>query len=152
MQTLINNNLQDLYEIDDSLWLEETIKILKEYRLNELDINNLIKELESLSRRDKAKVKSLLELVIIHLLLLQYWDTESERNKNHWQLEIDAFRRQLNYLMTKNLYNHLSENLEDMYAYAVKTVQKKTNYKLNNFPEFCCYTLDQLLDENCYSS
>ena len=75
MQTVTKNDLKKLYEIDDHLWLEETIKLLRENRLNGLDIENLIEELESLSRRDKAKVKSLLEQIIIHVLLLQYWQT-----------------------------------------------------------------------------
>ncbi|MCA2667666.1 MAG: DUF29 domain-containing protein, partial [Microcystis sp. M114S2] len=60
-----------LYEIDQQLWLEETIKLLKENRLDELDVIHLIEELESLSKRDKNRVSSLLEQVIRHLLLLQ---------------------------------------------------------------------------------
>ncbi|NCR78418.1 MAG: DUF29 domain-containing protein [Microcystis aeruginosa K13-06] len=50
-----------LYEIDQQLWLEETIKLLKENRLDELDVIHLIEELESLSKRDKNRVSSLLE-------------------------------------------------------------------------------------------
>ena len=68
-----NLSLKELYEIDDHLWLEETIKLLKANHLEELDLENLIEELENFGRRDKAKVASLLEQIIRHLLLLQYW-------------------------------------------------------------------------------
>ncbi|NCO76398.1 MAG: DUF29 domain-containing protein, partial [Cyanobacteria bacterium] len=34
--------LKELYEIDDHLWLEETIKLLKEKKFNQLDLENLI--------------------------------------------------------------------------------------------------------------
>ena len=38
----INNQLKSLYEQDEYLWLTETIKLLKENRLTELDVENLI--------------------------------------------------------------------------------------------------------------
>jgi len=47
------NQLQFLYEQDEHIWLTETIKLLKENRLAELDIQHLIEELEALSKRDK---------------------------------------------------------------------------------------------------
>ena len=53
-------NLKELYEIDDNLWLEETVKLLKEKKFTELDLENLIEELESLARRDKLAMASLL--------------------------------------------------------------------------------------------
>ncbi|GFE69656.1 hypothetical protein CFPU101_22660 [Chroococcus sp. FPU101] len=37
--------LKNLYEVDEHLWLEETIKLLKANRLDELDVENLIEEL-----------------------------------------------------------------------------------------------------------
>ena len=52
------NPLQFLYEQDEHLWLTETIKLLKENRLAELDIQHLIEELEALSKRDKNRVES----------------------------------------------------------------------------------------------
>jgi hypothetical protein len=93
-------NLPLLYEIDQYLWLEETTKFLKENRLDELDVIHLIEELESLSKRDKNRVSSLLEQVIRHLLLLHYWTTEAEINGNHWRAEIISFRTQLRKYLT----------------------------------------------------
>lgn len=60
MKTLTQNELKKLYEIDEYLWLEETIKILKENRLHDLDVNNLIEELASLAKRDKNPVSNFL--------------------------------------------------------------------------------------------
>ncbi len=142
------NKLKDLYEIDDSLWLEETIKLLKEKKFNELDLDNLIEELESLARRDKFAMSSLLEQIIRHLLLLEYWDSEYERNSNHWEAEIVAFRNQISDRMTTNFYNHLAQNLTSIYKKALKYVQKKS--RLTNLPLECPYTLEQLLDEDWF--
>ncbi len=143
-------NLKDLYEIDDNLWLEETIKLLKNRDFNLLDLDNLIEELESLSRRDKLAIRSLLEQIIRHLLLLQYWDSEFDRNSNHWSAEIIGFRTQVNDSMTGNFRNYLTEDLDKIYRNAAKYVSKKSG--LNIFPEQCPYTLEQLLNEDWFPS
>ncbi len=147
MQILTNNNLRELYEIDDNLWLEETVKLLKEKRFEDLDLENLIEELEALSRRDKAAVASLLEQIIRHLLLLEYWPAEYEYNGYHWRGEVINFRNQLKGRLTKNLENHSEDNLNQIYDNAVRYVKQKTKYSVN-FPENCPYSLAQLLDDD----
>jgi hypothetical protein len=142
----INTNLQALYEIDENLWLEETITLLKEKRFQDLDLNNLIEELEALGRRDKNAVASLLEQIIRHLLLLHYWTEENEINGNHWQTEIIGFRNQIERLLTNNLQNYLNSELEKIYRSSLKYVKQKTRFKID-FPESCPYTLEQILDE-----
>ncbi len=142
------SNLKELYEIDDYLWVEETIKRLKEKKFNELDLENLIEELEDLGRERKNKVESLLRQIIIHLLLLEYWSQEYQYNAAHWQAEITEFRFQINGILTKNLHNYLASKLELIYQNSVKYTQRKTN--LNTFPQKCTYTLEQLLDEDWF--
>ena len=149
IETLVKTDLRKLYEIDDHLWLEETIKLLQEKRFNELDLENLIEELKSLARRDKSKVASLTEQIIRHLLLLQYWTTEFGRNSNHWKTEIIGFRSQIKRDLTTNLSNYLRENLESIYQDALRFVKQKTEYSVE-FPDTCSYTLEQILDPNYF--
>ena len=136
-----------MYEQDYYLWLEETIKQLKTRQLANLDYDNLIEELEDLGNERKNAVKSLLEQVMRHLLLLEYWSEESERNFYHWQGEILGFRHQLEDKLTTNLRNYLAEEMTTIYKRALKQVKIKTKYKVD-FPEECPYSLEQLLDEN----
>jgi hypothetical protein len=140
-------NLQQLYETDDYLWLLATIDLLKQGRFDEVDLENLIEELEDLGSEKKNAVKSLLEQVIRHLLLLQFWTEESERNYYHWQSEILGFRYQLEDRLTTNLRNYLAEEMDNIYNRALKYVQIKTKFKVD-FPAECPYTLEQLLDIN----
>jgi hypothetical protein len=143
-----NLSLKNLYEVDEHLWLEQTIKLLKAKQLEDLDLENLIEELENLSRRDKAKVASLLEQVIRHLLLLQYWTEQAQDNAGHWQAEIRGFRNQLKRNLTTNLYQYLENELASIYEDALGYVIAKTEGKLDNLPQYCTYTLEQLLDIN----
>jgi len=149
--TSFENRLKSLYEQDEHLWLIETIKLLKENRLERLDIENLIEELEDLSKRDKNRVESFLRQIIIHLLLLQYWTTEYEYNYRHWQGEVATFRVQLNRSLTTNLKQYLLENMGDIYQDSVFIVTQKTGLSLQIFPSICPYSLEQLLDKNWLS-
>ena len=150
MKTFTQNQLKNLYEIDEHLWLEETIKILKENRLYDLNVENLIEELESLSKKDKNRVSSFLEQIIRHFLLLQYWTIEYERNKNHWRAEIISLRTQLKKYLTTNLHNYLADELNLIYQDALEYVQEKTGFSID-FPEECPYTLEQLLDKKWFN-
>jgi len=142
-------NLKELYEIDDYLWIQETVKLLKEKKFNELDLENLIEELEELSRRDKDTIYSYLELIICHLLYLEFWLTESEYNAHHWQGEIANFRNRLERRLTNNLRNFVEKDLEKIYQTSLRVAIRKTNNSYT-FPASCPYTLAQLLDHNWF--
>jgi Domain of unknown function DUF29 len=136
-------DLKQLYELDDFQWLEETIKLLKNHQFEELDLDNLIEELEDLGREKKNAVASLIEKIIRHLLLLEYW--EDEYNAVHWQGEIYTFRTQLKRRITNNLRNYLDSELNSIYKDALGFVKIKTQNSVN-FPPECPYSLNQLLD------
>lgn len=142
---IVLTNLQQLYETDDSQWLAETIELLKNHQFESLDVENLIEALEDLGSEKRNAVVSLLDQVIRHLLLLEYWKAESHYNASHWQYEIYNFRLQLQRRLTKTLYNYLASQLASIYPGSLKAVKIKTQESVN-FPNDCPYTLDQLLD------
>ena len=141
------NDLKQLYDIDDDEWLEQTINLLKNHQFQQLDLDNLIEELEDLGREKKNAVASLLEQIIRHLLLLQYWTTEAEYNAVHWQEEIYNFRTQLRRTITTNLRKYLEDELTSIYQDALGFVKIKTT-NLVTFPTECPYSLEQLLDRS----
>ncbi len=142
------DQLKTLYQKDESLWLIETIKRLRENRLEELDIEHLIEELEALGRSEKSAVKSLLLQIVIHLLLYHFWEQERARNGNHWMGEIIIFRVQLEDRLTTNLKNYLLEELDKIYDNARLIVQKKT--QLPHLPVNCPYSFTELLEKEWF--
>jgi hypothetical protein len=139
--------LKQLYELDDSQWLGETISLLRNHQFQQLDLEHLIEELEDLGKENKNAVASLLEQVIRHLLLLQYWTKETEYNTINWQEEIYNFRTQLRRKITANLRNYLEEELNYIYEDALGFVKIKTANTVI-FPSQCPYSLEQLLDRD----
>jgi hypothetical protein len=60
------------YDQDFNLWIEQTVALLKAGRFDELDVENLVDELESMSRRDRREILSRLDVLLMHLLKWQY--------------------------------------------------------------------------------
>ncbi|MGL5132088.1 MAG: DUF29 domain-containing protein, partial [Planktothrix sp.] len=104
---------------------------------------------EDLGREKKNAVVSLLEQIIRHLLLLQYWTRETEYNRVHPEEEIYSFRVQLRQKITTNLRNYLDSEFDSIYQDALGFVKIKTQNSVN-FPSECPYNLEQLLDINWF--
>ncbi|MDM3855775.1 MAG: DUF29 domain-containing protein [Aphanizomenon gracile PMC649.10] len=151
MQTLSTNNLKKLYKSDYLAWYEMTLEQIKNDQLNDLDVDSLSEVLENLVRDTKRSGESYLRQIIIHLLLIEYWEAESI-NRRHWAAEIVNFRNELETDMTRNLRKHLNEEKENNYQKAIKYVIAKTGLKKNTFPEQCPYTLEQLINDDWFSN
>lgn len=137
--------LTELYDRDPAQWLQVTVGLLRQNALADMDWAHVIEELESLGKRDRNRVAHLLEQLIRHWLLLQYWKEEQERNQNHWRAEIQNFRTQLRRHLTTTLKNYLDEELPQIYEDALGYVQEKTGHGVD-FPLICPYSLTELLE------
>ena len=56
MSKIATNNKKSLYESDYCLWLDTTLQQLKNNDLSNLDLVNLIEEIESLGRKERAEL------------------------------------------------------------------------------------------------
>lgn len=150
MVTELIQKQKSLYDTDYNLWVLETVKKLEKRDLDSLDWDNLIEEVLDLSKRDKRKIESLLMRLFEHLLILQYWESEKERNRGHWEREIINFRVQIIRLLddSPSLQNHLSNKLMECYQYGCQLASKHSQLPLKTFPEKAIATLEQILDEN----
>jgi len=126
--------LEQLYEREYDRWLSETIELLKNRQLDQLDYEHLI--------------KSLILSIIIQLLLYQFWTTEREINSNHWAAEIITFRVQLEDKLTTDLSKFLELELDNIYENARLIAEKKTGLK--NLPIICPYSLTQILEKQWF--
>jgi hypothetical protein len=91
--TSINISKKTLYDHDFNLWLLETIKELQARNFENIDLENLIEELDSLAKRDRRELKSRLRVLISHLLKRRYVNN-SEYHRG-WELTIKEQRSEL---------------------------------------------------------
>ena len=57
-----------LYEQDYGLWAEQMADLIASGRFDELDIENLVEEVRDLSKRERDRLLSSLQLIVHHLL------------------------------------------------------------------------------------
>lgn len=65
-------NNSSLYNQDFYLWLETIANQLKKGRFNEINLDNLIEEIESMGRGEKQSLESNLVVALMHLLQYKY--------------------------------------------------------------------------------
>ena len=64
----VTEERESLYERDFYLWLEQQASRLREGRLDELDLANLLEEIEDMGRSEKRAIEGYLVVVLTHLL------------------------------------------------------------------------------------
>ena len=139
-----------LYEEDFYLWVEETAKLLKEHRFNELDLENLLEEIETMGRSEKRELEGRLTRIIEHLLKLSYWQAEKDYNARGWRGTVIEQRRQLQRLLkdSPSLKRLLREICTDCYQAAREDTLKKYQLPAEIFPDKIPFTLEEILNPN----
>lgn len=129
-----SQKLHQLYETDFAEWVDQTVKLLKQGNLNELDLENLIEEIEGLNRRDKRAMQSRLIVLFVYLLLYAY---QPEIQSNSWIATIDEKREQILETLrdSPSLKIYLTESFASCYERARTRVAHETGLAINTFPE-----------------
>jgi hypothetical protein len=136
---------QSLYERDLCLWLEQQAALLRGRRFKELDLDNLIEEIEAMTRRDKKAVESNLVVLLSHLLKHQF---QPEQRSSSWRGSIVEHRRRLRYDFEESpsLRPYAADVFARAYADAREQASAETGLPLDTFPTSSPYTLMQALD------
>jgi hypothetical protein len=134
------DNKSKLYESDFCLWVEDTVSKLKARNFDELDLENLIEEIESLSKGDKRELKNRLDVLLNHLLKRCYIPTPE--NYRGWELTIREQRKQLQRLLEQSpsLQGYLLEVFAEIWQVALADAQK--DYPQIEFPDDCPFPKD----------
>ncbi|MDJ0511632.1 MAG: DUF29 domain-containing protein [Crocosphaera sp.] len=146
----ITTSTKKLYNQDYQLWLETTLEQLRKGEYSQVDWENLLEEIEGMTRSDKRALKSLLTRLFEHFLKLAYWETERNYNQAGWKGEIQNFRVQIKDLLedSPSLKPYLREILDKSYKDAVKITYKKTQLPSNTFPDAPMANVEQILDDD----
>jgi uncharacterized damage-inducible protein DinB len=70
-----------LYEQDFYQWTQQMATVLRNGHFDQLDIENIAEEIESLGRSDRRELKSRLTVLLMHLLK---WHCQPEQRNNSW--------------------------------------------------------------------
>ena len=127
----------NLYETDFNLWIEQTVKQLKNGQIQDLDIEN------------KREIKSRLIVLIMHLLKYKY---QPKKKTKSWTSTIITQRNELELVLenSPSLNPFLKENISECYQKARKNAARETKLPLTTFPLECPFTPEQIIDSDYF--
>jgi hypothetical protein len=147
MTEQILTKINQLYDQDFCLWIENTTQLLKERMFSELDLENLIEEIEDLGQNKKDALESNLIIVLLHLLK---WKYQPNKRSGSWKRSIREHRRRLDKAMKKSpsLKPYFQEVFRECYQYSRQEASDETGLSLTVFPQECPFTISQVLDQD----
>jgi len=135
--------LVDLYETDETAWLEIMAVLVEEGRFEELDAIHLSEFLTDMARRDRREVFSRLVVLMTHFLK---WEFQQDKRSGSWESTIMQQRLEVRLLLeSKTLRNHAVEILNDAYDEARSQAVKETGLEPEAFPQTCPFTIAELI-------
>jgi hypothetical protein len=143
IQPITGTIISDLYESDETAWLERMADLIHQGRLDVLDYPHLGEYLSDMARRDRREVESRLATLLAHILK---WLHQPEHRSGSWRGTIIEQRQELARLVSRGvLRNHAEAVLTELYAEAVERATAETALPSKSFPTECPNTLEQLL-------
>ena len=137
---------ESLYETDLYAWTEQQTRLLRAGDFAHADWTNLIEEIETLGRSQRAALKSAYRLVALHLLKLI---VQRERTSRSWLGTIARERSNADGILRDNpsLKPQRAELFAAAYRDARKEAKAETGLPWSAFPAEPPFTLAELEDE-----
>lgn len=135
------------YNKDFYAWAMENAELLRRKKFEEIDIENLSEEIESMGKSEKRSAISHLRLLITHLLK---WMYQPDFRSNSWKFTIRNTRYQIKSLLedSPSLKNEIQSKFSDTYQDSVIMASDETGVLKEDFPKTCPFTLENCLDNN----
>lgn len=138
-----STSLSQLYEEDETAWLEAMADRIQHGRWDDLDYAHLGEYLNDLARRDRREVKSRLTALITHILKWVYQPAQRSRS---WRATIIEQRQELSELVARGvLRTHALAIVTEAYTEAAERAAAEAGLAPETFPQECPFTLEQLL-------
>ncbi|EGV20651.1 DUF29 domain-containing protein [Thiocapsa marina] len=139
--------MTNLYEHDIHAWTQQTAELLRQRRFQELDIEHLVEELETMGRRDRQELISRLKILLGHLLKWQY---QPAHRSSSWRGSILEQRLRIRDLLqdSPSLKPLFAEAAASAYRDGATLASKETGLSPAHFPEALPYVPDHLLEDD----
>jgi hypothetical protein len=139
----MNLSFVDLYETDFYAWTQRQVELLRKRDLNNLDIENLIEEIDSLGKQEKRELVNRLGVLVGHLLK---WEYQPNRRSRSWVATIREQRYRVLKLLEENpsLKHYLPEAIAQAYQSGLALAVRETEMAFKTFPSSNSYIWEQI--------
>ena len=87
----MNDDIRSFYETDYYTWVQETVRLLREGRLSEVDLDHLVEEVEDLGKSLKRELVGLLAQSFSHFIKYRYLLDRSPGDERKWRVDAQVF-------------------------------------------------------------
>jgi hypothetical protein len=136
------------YDGDFHAWALRNARLLRDGKLDELDVEHIAEELESMGASERRELLSRLQVLLVHLLKYRY---QPERRGKSWLLTINHQRTAIERLLDQSPSLRtvlVADTLAKVYGKAVRETVIETDLDRSVFPIGCPYRLEDILDED----
>jgi Domain of unknown function DUF29 len=145
-ETAAAEGAPSLYDRDFALWVEAQVAAIRAGDPGGLDVENLVEELEGLTKRDERALGSQLKRIMAHMLKQRY---QPERARPSWERSIRNGREQIADILDQSpsLRRTLVGLMAKNYPRAVAQAADETRLATGSLPDQPPFTLAELLGE-----
>ena len=135
-----------LYDQDFYAWTQRQVELLRSGRLEELDIENLVEEIESLGRQERQELRNRLGILLGHLLK---WHYQPEARSKSWAATIQEQRRRIQRHLKENpsLKSYLREAIDIGYEDGLDLVNRETPLDPKDLPQSCPFSETEIFEQ-----
>lgn len=134
-----------LYGTDFAEWSAQTAELLRQRRFDEIDIENVAEEIQSLGDSQFQGARSQLRRMLMHLMKQRI---QPERDGASWRASIlNAQQEILDAIdSSPSLRRRLANRLDEIYGQAIERARLETRRSTEEIPAECPFVLEQLLE------
>jgi Domain of unknown function DUF29 len=133
------------HDDDFALWSAEQAALIRAGNFDRVDLENVAEEIESLGRSQKHEVRHWLTVLMTHLLK---WERQPEHRSRRWASAIRGQRHEIMRQIedSPSLRSFPAQVFAREYPWTGEKASEETTIYLENFPETCPYSVEQILD------
>jgi hypothetical protein len=143
----VQNPSSTLYEADFYAWTQEQAELLRQGRVDQADLVNILEEIETLGRKEVSELRSRYRVLLQHLLKEIY---QPEKSSRSWKTTILNQRIEIAQHMGDNpsLEAKTDAIFLRAYADARKLAASETGLAIGAFPAVPPFTRDQAVSQS----
>lgn len=137
---------EQLYQTDFYSWTQQQAELIRQGRLGELDLDNILEEIESMGRSEHRQLSHRLDVLLMHLLK---WAYQPTHRSSSWKGSIEEQRFRLRKVIKNNpgLKPEIPSSMEEAYQVARISAFKETGMPKESFPKESPWSFEQVMDD-----
>ncbi|MDG2991692.1 DUF29 domain-containing protein [Candidatus Synechococcus calcipolaris G9] len=136
-----------LYDTDFYGWIQEQGALLRSGKFDQLDLQHLIEEIDSLGRQEQRELRNRLGILLGHLLK---WHYQPKGRSKSWRATIGEQRRRILEHLSENpsLKPYLATAIAKAYGDGLDLVDRETPLNPQELPRTCPFSQAQIFEES----